>query len=70
MTVNNDKSHDVQQNIININKTKQKIKNKIRIFILGDDIVKEFLGTKTMHESLSSVNSRIPTARETPDQLT
>ena len=70
MTVNNEKSHDVQQNIININKTKQKIKNKIRIFILGDDIVKEFLGTKTMHESLSSVNSKIPTARETPDQFT
>ena len=70
MTVNNDKSHDVQQNIININKTKQKIKNKIRIFILGDDIVKEFLGTKTMHENLSSVNSKIPTASETPDQFT
>ena len=68
--MNNDKSCDVQQNIIIINKTKQKIKNKTRVFILGDDIVKEFLGTKTMHESLSSVNSRIPTARETPDQLT
>ena len=63
-------SCDVQQNIIIINKTKQKIKNKTRVFILGDDIVKEFLDTKTMHESLSSVNSRIPTARETPDQLT
>ena len=53
--------------VVMFNKTE---KNKIRVFILGDDIVKEFLGTKTMHESLSSVNSRIATARETPDQFT